>query len=77
MSGIVAAAAVAHADVEITVRPERQVAAVVVGEGLDDEPLAAGPHEVEPRCSGRHASGLPVDRRKLDDDGVAGRYSVK
>ncbi len=40
---VAAAAAVAATDVKITIRPERQVAAVVIGERLLDDPSAAGP----------------------------------
>ena len=81
---IVARSAVAHADVEIPVRPEREVAAVVVGERLRDDALAVRPPEIEPRRRigaeriGRRAPeprddrvGLQVD--EVDEDAAARR----
>ena len=57
--GIVARSAVAHADVEIAVGAEREVAAVVIRERLRDERRAAGaaPAQVESRAR---------DRRRAD-----------
>jgi hypothetical protein len=46
---IVAAATIAEADVEVAVGSEHEVAAVVIRERLADEPIAAGPSEIEPR----------------------------
>ena len=64
VAGIVARAAVAQADVEEAVGPERHVAAVVVGERLLDERTAVGPHQVE-RASWRSAtSGSAVRRNR-------------
>ena len=72
MRRIVARAAVAEADVEIAVRTEREVAAVVIGERLRDErrPVGAAPAQIEPR------RGIGDDRvrraAEARDDGVAG-----
>ncbi len=44
---VVRGATVAHSDIQEAVRAEHQIAAVVVGERLRDESLAAGPEQVE------------------------------
>ena len=70
MHRVVARTAVAHADVEIPVRAEREVAAVVVVEWLGDDPLAVGPAEIEAR---RRVGAERIGRRPSEprDDGVA------
>ena len=58
---IVAAAAVAHADVEIAVRAEREMAAVVIGERLRDEALAVDQPRSK-RDAVSASSGFAADR---------------
>jgi hypothetical protein len=48
--GIIGAAAVAHSDIQVAVRSERETPAVVVGIGLLNVTQACGPHEIKPRC---------------------------
>ena len=69
MHRVVARPAVAHADVEIPVRSEREVAAVVVVEWLGDDTLAVGPAEIEAR---RRVGAERIGRRPPEprDDGV-------
>ena len=71
MIGIVARPAVAHPDVQIAVRPEHQVAAVVVRERLRDERRAATPLQIE---AGRGVRDERIRRRSAEprDHGVAG-----
>ena len=60
MHRVVARTAVAHADVEIPVGPEHEVAAVVVVEWLGDDTLAVGPAEIETRVARSARSGSPL-----------------
>ena len=72
MIRIVARAAVAEPDVEVSVRTEHEIAAVVVRERLRDERVARGaaPPQVEPR---RRVGHDRIARAaKPRDDGVAG-----
>ena len=72
MVRVVTGSAVAEADVEKPVGTEREVAAVVVREGLRDERLTGGaaPAQIEPRRGVR--ADAVVRPPKTRDHGVAG-----
>ena len=69
---IVAAAPVAHADVQKPVRSEREIAAVVIGERVEDERLSVRPDEVEPRA-GVGDERIAIRSKEPGDHDMAGR----
>jgi hypothetical protein len=84
---IVAATAIAEADVEEAVGPEGEMPAVVVRRGLVDDRLAAGPPQIETRRgTDRHGGcgraleardhGIAVGVGEVDEE-VPGRLSIR
>jgi hypothetical protein len=70
MAGVVSGSAIAHADVQISVRPEHEVPSVVVRKGLSDERVASAPTQVE---SGARVGHEQIRRSpESRNDGVAG-----
>ena len=69
MFRVVARAAIAEPDVEIAVRSEREVSAVVIGERLRDDALR--PVELQIESRGRIGDERIGRAREARDDGVA------